>query len=155
MSSQNEETRPFMSHPTYDDANMILRLYEMRREERLRKARGWFIASFKVKTFDELTTLAPSGSDENAYYRMVITYWDMAASFVNGGVLDRDLFFQSNRELLLVWERLKDVLPDIRERYKDPHVFGHLERLGNEYARYFEERSGADAYAAFLKRIGK
>jgi hypothetical protein len=141
--------------PTYDDANMILRLYEIRREERLRTARTWFNATFRVTTWDELTKLAPGGSDENAYYRMVITYWDMAASFVNSGVLDKELFFQSNRELLLVWERVKDLLPTIRERYRDPHLYGHLERLGNEYARYFEEKSGAEAYAAFLKRIGK
>jgi hypothetical protein len=141
--------------PTYDDANIILRLYDMRREERLRTARAWFTANFRVTTWDELTKLAPGGSDENASYRMVITYWDMAASLVNSGVLDKELFFQSGRELLLVWERLRDLLPAIRERYKDPHLYGHLERLGNEYARYFEEKSGADAYAAFLRRIGK
>jgi hypothetical protein len=96
------ETTTAMTRATYDDANLVLRLYDMRREERLRKARAWFSAHFKVKTFDELTKLAPSGSDENAYYRMVITYWDMAASFITSGVLDKELFFQSNRELLLV-----------------------------------------------------
>jgi hypothetical protein len=144
-----------MTRATYDDANLVLRLYHMRREERLRKARAWFTAHFKVKTFDELTKLAPSGSDENAYYRMVVTYWDMAASFITSGVLDKDLFFQSNRELLLVWERVKDVLPEIRERYKDPHLYNHLEQVGNEFAHYFQTRSGDDAYQAFLKRIGK
>lgn len=144
-----------MSQPTFDDANLILRLYDMRREDRLRKARAWFTANFKVTTFDELTKLAPGGSDENAYYRMVITYWDMAASFVTSGVLDKELFFQSGRELLLVWERLKDLLPEIRERYKDPHLYGHLEHVGSEFARHYEAQSGAEAYKAFLKRIGK
>ncbi len=144
-----------MTRATYDDANLVLRLYDMRREERLRKARTWFTAHFKIKTFDELTKLAPSGSDENAYYRMVITYWDMVASFITGGVLDKELFFQSGRELLLVWERVKDVLPEIRERYKDPMLYGHLEQVGNEFAHYFQTRSGDEAYQAFLKRIGK
>ena len=47
------------TRPTYDDANLILRLYEMRREERMRRARAWFTANFKVKTWDELQKLAP------------------------------------------------------------------------------------------------
>jgi hypothetical protein len=138
--------------PTYDDANLILRLYEMRREDRMRKARGWFTSHFKVTTFDELQKLAPAGSDENASYRMVVTYWDMVASFVTSGVLHKELFFQSGRELLLVWERVRDVLPDIRRQYKDPHLWGHLETVGNEFATYFKKRSG-DGYDAFLKRI--
>jgi hypothetical protein len=144
-----------MTKATYDDANLVLRLYDMRREERLRKARAWFTAHFKVTSFDELTKLAPGGSDENAYYRMVITYWDMTASLITAGVLDKELFFQSGRELLLVWERLREVLPEIRERYRDPCLYGHLEQVGKEYARYFQTKSGEEAYQAFLKRIGK
>lgn len=140
------------TQPTYDDANLILRLYEMRREERLRKARAWFTANFKVKSWEELQKLAPGGSDENASYRMVVTYWDMVASFISGGVLHQELFFQSGRELLLVWERVKDVLPAVRQQYQDPHLWAHLETVGNEFAAYFKERSG-DGYDAFLKRI--
>jgi len=141
------------SRPTYDDANLILRLYEMRREDRMRKARGWFTANFKVTTWDELQKLAPAGSDENASYRMVVTYWDMAASFITSGVLHRELFFQSGRELLLVWERVRAVLPAIRQQYKDPHLWGHLETVGNEFADHFKGRGG-EAYDAFLNRIG-
>jgi hypothetical protein len=138
--------------PTYDDANLILRLYEMRREERMRKARAWFTSQFKVQTWDDLQKLAPPGSDENASYRMVASYWDMVASFVTSGVLHQELFFQSGRELLLVWERVRGVLPEIRRQYKDPHFWGHLETVGNEFAAYFKGRSG-DGYDAFLKRI--
>lgn len=144
-----------MSQPTYDDVNLILRLYEMRREERLRTARAWFTAHCKVTTFDELTALAPAGSDENAYYRMVITYWDMVASFLNNGVLDKELFYQSGRELLLVWVRVKNLLPSVREKYQDPQYWSQLERAGTEFAHYYEKTSGQDAYAAFLKRVGK
>jgi hypothetical protein len=140
------------THPTYDDANLILRLYEMRREERMRRARGWFTANFKVKTWDDLQKLAPGGSDENASYRMVVTYWDMVASFIAGGILHQELFFQSGREMLLVWERMRDVLPEIRQKYKDPHLWSHLEAVGNQYAAYFRGRSG-EGYEAFLKRI--
>ena len=76
--------RRVKTQPTYDDANLILRLYEMRREDRMRKARAWFTAHFKVKSWDELQKLAPGGSDENASYRMVVTYM-----LGHGGVLRR------------------------------------------------------------------
>ena len=141
-----------ITRPTYDDANLILRLYEMRREDRMRKARGWFVGNFKAKTWEELQKIAPPGSDENASYRMVVTYWEMVASFVTGGVLHQELFFQSGRELLLVWERLRDVLPAIREVNKDPVLYQHLETVGTEFAAYFKDKSG-DGYDAFLKRI--
>lgn len=138
--------------PTYDDATLILKLYDMRRDDRMRKARAWFTAQFKVKSWDDLQKLAPVGTDENASYRMVVTYWDMVASFITSGVLHEELFFQSGREMLLVWERVKDVLPDIRRQYKDPQLWGHLETVGTQFAAYFKARN-ADAYEAFVKRI--
>jgi hypothetical protein len=72
---------------TYEEANLLLRLYELRREERLRKAREWFIKNFHASTMEEFQKLCPLNSEENAFYRMVVSYWDMAASFVAGGVL--------------------------------------------------------------------
>ncbi len=141
------------SQPTYDDANLILRLYEMRRDDRMREARQWYTAKFKPKKWEELATLVTPGSAENASFRMVISYWDMAASFVLTGVLNRELFFESGRELLVVFERLKPVLPGIREAYKDPSYMGNLERLGLEFAAAWQGRD-RDAYDAFLKRIG-
>jgi len=141
-----------MTQPTYDDANLILRLYEMRREARFRQARAWFTANFKPRNWDELVQLAPPGSEENASYRMVVTYWDMVASFITAGVLDRQLFFQSGREMLLVWERLKDVLPAIREKYDDTTHWSNLEQVGTEFAAWFSQQ-GPNAYPAFLKRI--
>ncbi len=126
--------------PTYDDANLILRLYEMRREERMRQARAWFTAKCKVKNYDELLQLAPGGSEENASVRMVTSYWDLVASFMTSGVLNKDLFFQSGRELLLVWERVRDYLPSMREAYKDPNYLQHLETIGNEFAAYFKKQ---------------
>lgn len=140
------------SRPTHDDANLILRLYELRREERMRRARSWFTAHFAAASWDDLQRIAPSGSDENASYRMVVTYWDMVASFVTSGVLDQELFFQSGRELLLVWERMRQVLPEVRQQYEDPYLWAHLETVGEQYAQYFKGRSGT-GYEAFLRRI--
>lgn len=141
-----------VSRPTYDDANLILRLYEMRREERMREARAWFTAQFRPKKWEELATLVPPGSHENASYRMVISYWDMVASFIVTGVLNKELFLQSGRELLVVHERLRPVLAGIREAYRDPAYLGNLEKVGNEFAAHMQAQS-PDAYAAFVKRI--
>jgi hypothetical protein len=139
--------------PTYDDANLILRLYEMRREERMRHARAWFTGKCKgVQSYEELITLAPGGSDENASYRMVVTYWDLVSSFIVSGILHRELFFQSGRELLLVWERVRPFLPSMREAYKDPNYLKNLETVGTEFAEYMKG-TGADAYEAFRKRV--
>src|SRR5271170_7285223 len=103
-----------MTKPTFDDVNLILRLYEMRREPRLREARRWFTSSFKVKTLAELQALCPPGSEENASYRQMTTYYEMVGSFLTSGVLNPELYYQSGKELLLVWERMRDVVPEIR-----------------------------------------
>ncbi len=142
-----------ISRPTYDDANLILRLYEMRRDDRMRDARQWYTATFKPKKWEELATLAPPGSPEHTSFRMVVSYWDMVASFVVTGVLNKELFFQSGRELLVVFERLRPVLPGIRAAYKDPLYLGNLERVGLDFAAHWQSLN-PDAYDAFAKRIG-
>src|SRR5205809_7840989 len=116
---------------TYEDANLLLRLYELRREERLRKAREWFIKNFHASTMEEFQKLCPLGSEENAFYRMVVSYWDMAASFVTGGVMHEGLFTQNSRELLLVWERIRDVVPGLRETFKNSNLSRNLETVAN------------------------
>src|SRR5258706_15765266 len=141
-----------VARATYDDVNLIVRLYEMRREDRLREARRWFTASFKVKSFEEFQALCPPGSEPNASYRMVTTYWEMVASFLTSGVLNAELFYQSGRELLLVWERVRDVLPEIRAANQNPNEYRNLELA----ARAFIERWKAQvpgAYEAFSKRV--
>jgi hypothetical protein len=137
---------------TYDDARLILRLYELRREERLRKARAWFVSSFKPKTAGDLAALCPPGSDESASYRMVLTYWEMVASFLTSGVLNRELFYQSGRELLVVWMRIEGVLPAIREQQKDAMHYANLEAAARAYIDYLEGRSPG-SYQAFAARM--
>ena len=137
---------------TYDDVNLVLRLYDLRREERMREARAWFIADFHAKTLDELNEICPPGSEENASFRMVVTYWDMAASFITGGVLQQELFFESGRELLVVWERLRDLLPAYRESRADPAAFANLEKVARSYSEWMDE-SAPGSYDAFSKRI--
>jgi hypothetical protein len=143
-----------MAQSTYDDANLILRLYELRREEKMRAARNWFVANFRCKTMAEMSALCPPGSEMNAFYRQVASYWDMAGSFVNSGVLDGDLFFANTREILLVWERFKPIIAEIRTAFKDPTYLANLEKAGNASADYIRRTAGEEAYAAFTARVG-
>ncbi len=137
---------------TYDDVNLVLRLYELRRESRMRDARRWFIKECKPKNLKDLDKLCPPGSTENESFRMVTTYWDMCCSFITGGVLEREIFFESNREALVIWERLRDVIPEIRERYQDPKHLGNLEEVAGQFEQWLGKR-GPDVYEAFAKRI--
>lgn len=140
------------THATYDDVNLILRLYELRREKKLRKARAWFAENFHAKTLDEVNALCPQGSEENAYYRMLVTYWEMVASFVTTGVLNERLFFQSGRELLYVWERLRHLAPAIRETFKDETALRNLEAVSTAYIQWLKDESPG-AYEAFSARV--
>ena len=138
---------------TYDDANLLLRLYEMRREEKMREARAWFVANFKPKSMADIQQLCTPGSENNARMRMVSTYWDMAASFVTAGVLNPDLFFANSREMLLVAIRLRPVLAEIRAAYKDPTFLANLETVAQQYSDHLNKVSPG-TLEAFTARIG-
>lgn len=141
------------SRPTYDDADLVMRLYDLRREERLRKARAWFGASFKgVATVEQFQAVCAPGTDENAFFRMVTTYWEMAASFVTSGVLNEALFYESGRELLLVWERSRDYIAAFRTANNDPTYLRNLEIVGNAFANRYRT-AAPDGYDAFARRV--
>lgn len=138
---------------TFDDVNLILRLYEMRRNDRMREARNWFTGNYKARTFEEFTALCPPGSDANASYRMVTSYWEMVASFITSGVLHRELFYQSGRELLFCYARVRHALPEIRERLGNRNELKNLETVAQGFIAWWNEQSPG-AYEAFCKRIG-
>lgn len=141
------------TRPTFDDANLVLELYDLRREERLRKARAWFAANFKgVATMEQYNTMCSPGSDESAYYRMVTTYWDMAASFVTSGILNEALFYESGRELLFVWERARDLIVAWRQASKDQTYLRNLEVVATSFANRYRTAS-PEGYEAFAKRV--
>jgi hypothetical protein len=139
---------------TYDDVNLILRLYDLRREERLRQARAWFFANCHASTPEELFAVAPQGSEENASFRMVVSYWDMVASFIKAGVLNKELFFESGRELMFTWERIKPVASAIRGMFQDPQAWHNLESVAADYAEWLKKRSPG-AYEAFVSNVVK
>jgi hypothetical protein len=138
---------------TFDDVNLILRLYEMRREDRMREARAWFAGNFKVKTFEEWTALCPPGTAANASYRMVTSYWEMVASFITAGVLNADIFYQSGRELLFCYARVRHVLPAVREKFGIANELKNLETVAHGFIAWWNQQAPG-AYDAFCKRIG-
>ena len=141
-----------MTPATYDDVNLILKLYDMRREEQMRAARIWFTGNFKVKNMAEFDRLCPKGSGMNAQARQVITYWDMVASFICAGVLNQELFFHSGRELLFVWTRVQPIVEEWRSLYKDPLWLKNLEIVGSAFADFMRRR-GEETYEAFVARV--
>jgi hypothetical protein len=102
-------------HATYEDAQLILRLFELRREEKMRKARDWFTSKFFPRTIDDFKVIQNPSAPENAYFRMVTSYWDMAASFIVQGVLNPELFVESGGEMLFVWAKLEEFIPQLRQ----------------------------------------
>ena len=138
--------------PTHEDAKLLLQLYEMRREPRLREARQWFIASFRAKTFEDWMKLCPPGSEQNASFRMVTSYWEMVSSIVASGVLNQELFFQNNREMLLCWTRIRDLVPHVRAQNKNPIEWRNIETVAHAFIQWWNANAPG-AYEAFCERI--
>ena len=89
---------------TAQDAELILKLYELRREARMREARNWVMHEFNPKNLEELLAVQRDfGSNENQMWRQVIGYWEMAAALVLHGTLDRELFFDSVARTSFFW----------------------------------------------------
>jgi hypothetical protein len=138
--------------PDHHDAELLLKLYELRREERLRRAREWFVQHFQSEPTEELVNRYPSGSEENTFFRMTVSYWEMAASLLNHGLIHEDLFFENTMEMLVVWVKLKPVAASFRERSKNPRVWKNLEDAAGRYERWLEKRAPG-ALAAVLDRL--
>jgi hypothetical protein len=108
------------------DADLILKLYDLRREATMREARNWFFTFNPQNTKDFMDVLM---SDKSGYYRMVTSYWEMAASLVNHGAIDADMFNDANGEHIFVFAKLQPFLPALREESGNPQLFEHLEKV--------------------------
>jgi hypothetical protein len=119
--------------PTVDDARLILELYDLRREPEMRKARDWCTMQFFPRSYDDVAKIGMAmGTDENRWLRQFLTYYEMVASFVNRGLLDRDLLEDSAGEYLNVYAKLKPYLAEMRKNFGIPEFIQHIERLVEE-----------------------
>ena len=114
---------------TAEDAKLILHLYELRREETMRKARGFiFSPDFMPTSAKDLMDMVMTDPEKSAYFRQASSYWDMAAALVNHGTIDASLFYDTNGEYLAVWAKIGDLIPDLREIF-GPQYMKNLEQL--------------------------
>ena len=144
-------------NPDNYDAELLLRLYDLRREEKLRRAREWMIGKFQADSVEDLGRQLPPGSEESAFFRMTVSYWDMAASLVNHGLLKEELFFENTAEFWLIWEKVRHLAPAIREARKNPLAWKSLETLARKYEQWMATRApeALDSFRTRLKDAAK
>jgi hypothetical protein len=110
-----------------DSATLILKLFELRREPMLREARAWFLRDFNPQTLEEALTIA--GGPKNDWFRMVIGYWDMAASFVVHGAIDGDMFRAANTEMVATFAKIQPFIEDLRRISRIPEFAANIEQV--------------------------
>jgi hypothetical protein len=114
------------------DAELILKLYDLRREATMRQARKWMAVDFNPQSFEELAAVMTAwGSEHNAWFRQVTSYWEMAVAFVLQGALNGHLFLDCNGEPLYLYAKFQPFLAEARKL--NPGLFRHTERLLEDY----------------------
>jgi hypothetical protein len=109
-----------------DEAGLILKLYELRRDDTLRKARDWYFREFNPQSMAEFS--AAMFGEHSGHLRMVVTYWDMAAALVNRGAISLELFNDANGEQIGTFAKVEPLLGEIRKML-GPQFAAHLEKL--------------------------
>lgn len=112
---------------TYESADLLLKLYDLRREAVMRKARAWFRERFHPESADQV--LEVYRGKNSAPYRMVTTYWNMAAALALHGAIDEQMFADVNGEHIMVYARLQPFLAELRALLKNPGYLAHVEKL--------------------------
>ena len=126
-------------------AELIMKLYDLRREEVMRAARTWFF-TFNPESAEEVATVARG--EHSAYYRMVTSYWDMACSFVNHGAIDEAMFNDANVEHFFVFAKIQPFVGRLREMSGNPAMLANLEKL-------VMRQPGAEQRLAHLREFAK
>ena len=111
---------------TPQDADLIIKLYDLRREATMREARNWLFTFNPTSVQDVIDVLM---GEHSGHYRMVVTYWDMAAAMVNNGAIDEKLFNESNGEHVFVYSKIAHLIPEIRTLFGNPEFLTNLETL--------------------------
>jgi hypothetical protein len=135
---------------TTADAQLILQLYDLRREAEMRKARNWWFVEFWPRSADDFMKIAfAAGTPQNNWLRQVSGYWSMAASFVLHGALNSDLFLQPavSGEMFIVFAKVHPFLKELREKSGDPHMFENIEKA------IMSSKFGRERLKFMLKRV--
>jgi hypothetical protein len=133
---------------TAADAELVLKLYEIRREETLRRARRFLIFEFQPKTVDDLRVVSrDTKSEHNSAWRQGLSYWEMAASMVLRGALDADLFLDSSVEGILLYAKFHHFHIETEKESGNPF-------MGQTAALIAKYPAAKARYESFLKSFG-
>src|SRR5215212_313098 len=149
----NNERKAMATQPTYEQAQLHLKVYNLRRETRLRQARDWFQQSYHAETMEEAMRIGAPGTEHGTFVGMVIGYWEQACALLNYGLLHEDLFFETSGEFFGVWERIKPAVAQGRQMWKNPHFLEHLEKAANRFETWIESR--APGHVAAMREFTK
>ena len=141
-----------MAKATAADAQLILKLYDLRREAELRKARHWWVVTFSPQSADDFMKVSAAfGTPENNWMRQVLGYWGIASSLVHHGALNREMFLEPSfcGEMVLIYAKVKPYLKELREKTKNPEFLAGIETLimstkkGREFLKRMETNLAA------------
>lgn len=133
------------------DAQVIMQLFELRREPEMRKARDWFAAQFHPQSVDDImTVLSQFGSDGNRYFRMVTSYWEMAATMANHGAVNEQLFLDTQAEMFFIFAKIQPHLDGFREKMGSPDAMKNVETLINKSEA---SRKKLEAFKQRIERV--
>ena len=118
-----------MSTATHHDADIVLKIYELRRDDTMRKARSFIALEFWPRSADEIIEVMNAfGTEKNTYFRQVISFCEMAVTLPLSGAVHSDLFSDWNGEILFIYAKYKPFLEEIRKKTSNPGFFGNVER---------------------------
>jgi hypothetical protein len=118
--------------PTAADAQLVLQLYDLRREAEIRKARTWWLVDFWPNTPDDFLKVASAlGTQENAWFRQVAGYWDMASALVIHGTIHPDIFLEGgvSGEMFFIFAKIQPMLKELRQKMQSPGLFRNVENV--------------------------
>ena len=124
-----------MREPTHADAELMIRLYELRRDPEMRRARQWFLTEFKAQSWTEIKLRYLTHTDEDRHFRMTTSYWEMVATLVNRNVLHPELFFDHTGEDIVSWERCKAWIAEARQDIRPSYLI-QFERMVEAHQAY-------------------
>ena len=110
----------------HEDADLILKLYDLRREPVMREARNWMFTFNPTSVQDVMEAMV---GEHSGHLRMVISYWDMACAMVTNGAIDEELFNQTNGEHIFVYMKIQPVIEGLRAMFDNQDFLKNLETV--------------------------
>jgi hypothetical protein len=136
-------------------AELILKLYELRRDPELRKARAWYVGEFNPQSGQDIVDLLFSGPKSSAHYRMVTSYWDMAAAMVLHGAIDATMFLDTNGEIIMLYAKIQPFLAEVRQLINRPDYLKNVDALIQQLPNADSLLEGRRRLAAIWLKAGQ